>query len=135
MAPAEKKRKRTPLPFTRPTRSSATAVAAAAAAAQAEEETEAEASSSRPTTTPSAPAAEDSDDDAYHPAQALPPVSKKATAAFNSLAALPSARSAVGRTNKTLDLARPSNREAYLAQCVGVVSAAPCKSCRKGVGP
>jgi hypothetical protein len=75
------------------------------------------------------------DSNAYYPAEALLPSSKKPTAAFNDLAALPPAWSAVGCTNKTLDLNRPTNKEAYLAQYVGVVSATLCKSCKKGVGP
>jgi hypothetical protein len=45
------------------------------------------------------------------------------------------ARHADPRTSKTLELQRSSNREAYLAQCVGAVQTAPCKSCLKGQGP
>jgi hypothetical protein len=72
----------------------------------------------------------------YHPAQALPPASK-ATRAFAGLSALPVLRSASLRASRpgALDLLRSSNREAYLAQCVGVASATPCKSCKKGTGP
>jgi hypothetical protein len=77
----------------------------------------------------------DSSGENYHPAQALPTSSKKPSRAFTALSLLPSARAAEARSNKTLDLLRPSNREAYLAQCVGAVSATPCKSCSKGLGP
>ena len=45
------------------------------------------------------------------------------------------ARHAEPRTSKTLELQRSSNREAYLAQCVGAVQTASCKSCSKGHGP
>jgi hypothetical protein len=77
----------------------------------------------------------DSDSEEYHPAQALPPTLKKPTCTFIALALLPLVCVAEARSNKTLDLLHPSNREAYLVQRVGVVSAALCKSCSRGLGP
>jgi hypothetical protein len=75
------------------------------------------------------------DDDEYHPAQALPATSAKPSGAITALSKMPAARRADARTTKALDLQRSSNREAYLAQCVGAVQTAPCKSCLKGQGP
>ena len=42
------------------------------------------------------------------------------------------ARCADARTTKALDLQRSSNREAYLAQCVGVIAGEPEDSWRAG---
>src|SRR5205814_1537750 len=70
-----------------------------------------------------------------HPTQALPPLPGNPTAAFTALAALPPLRAANLRRPRVLDLRRPSNREAYLGQCVGVASAAPCSHCARGYGP
>jgi hypothetical protein len=51
------------------------------------------------------------------------------------LAALPPLRTAHLRRPRVLNLDRPSNREAYLGQCVGMPSAAPCRHCARGNGP
>ena len=84
------------------------------------------------------PAAPPATDTNYHPAQALPPA-PKTTSAQTVLAAAPATRVPVLRpstgTPRALNLVRPSNREAYLAQATGVVSAAPCGHCARGVGP
>jgi hypothetical protein len=138
--PPAKKQKRAPVSSpstTRETRAGRAAAARPAApAAPAGPPTAPAASPTAPATRPAARYVEEPDSDAeeYHPAQALPP-STKPSRAFTALSLLPSARAAEARSNKTLDLLRPSNREAYLTQCVGAVSAAPCKSCSKGLGP
>lgn len=67
-----------------------------------------------------------------HPAQDRALVN---TGAINALAALPAARSPALRSPRSLNMDRSSNREALLAQCCGVVSAAPCAHCAKGSGP
>jgi hypothetical protein len=127
--PPTKKQKRIPLPTTRTTRAGAPRAAAAAAAAATEAPT---------TTQPAAPlelTVSPSDSDDYHPAQALPPTSNKTTGAITAFSQMRAARRADARTSKALELQRSSNREAYLAQCVGAVQTAPCKPCLKGQGP
>jgi hypothetical protein len=141
MSPA-KKRKRTSLPNT-PNRAQKIAAAAlhtvpaVSFSIAAPATTSAAASSTTAAPSNAAPAAEepDSDDEQYYPAQALPASAKKPSRAFTALALLPSVRAAEPRNQKTLDLLRPSNREAYLVQCVGALSAPPCKPCSKGLGP
>jgi hypothetical protein len=124
--PAKKQRTALPaLPTHKVSRSAFAATAAARTAAEATTQTAA------PTV---AHSALDGEDD-YHPAQALPPTSNKTTRAITALAQMPSARAAEQRTTKALDLQRNSNRESYLAQCIGAVQTAPCKSCNKGQGP
>jgi hypothetical protein len=82
-----------------------------------------------------AAAADDNDEEERHLAEALPPSSAKPSGAITALSQMPAARRADARTAKALDLQRSSNREAFLAQCVGAVQIAPCKSCLKGQGP
>ena len=165
MAPPSKKQKRSPLPTSRMTRASLASVVAAASAAHAAAVAAAYASATPTTTTttpmpaaaaspaPALPApapapgpgpgpalaaaaADDDDDgDEYHPAQALPATSAKPSGAITALSKMPAARGADARTTKALDLQRSSNREAYLAQCVGAVQTVPCKSCLKDQGP
>jgi Protein of unknown function (DUF3716) len=125
--PAPLKRKRTALPALPTDRVSRSARAAAAADPTTYTTTQPAA--------PPAPPVSASDSDEYHPAEALPPTSKKTTGAITAFSQMRAARRADARTSKTLDLQRSSNREAYLAQCVGAVKTAPCKSCLKGQGP
>jgi hypothetical protein len=143
-----KKRKRTPVPSVESSRqtlaqkiaaAAALAIPAASSSIAAPPAASALTSSTAAASSNAALAAEvadsDSDDEQYHPAQALPPSSKNPSRAFTALALLPSLRAAEARSDKTLDLLRSSNREAYLVQCVGVLQATPCKSCSKGLGP
>src|SRR5271157_5298405 len=144
--PPAKKQKRTALPSARKTCAFVAAAASASASVSASTSASASAaaaasatpaaSSTTPATETAAPSADqqDNEEEDYHPAQSLPP-SSKPSGAFKALALLPPVRAAEACTSKTLDLLRTSNREAYLAQCVGAVSAALCKSCRKGLGP
>lgn len=70
-----------------------------------------------------------------NPCQDLPP-SEKVSAAFGAFSQRPAIRRPLLRDNKRkLLLYRQSNREAYLAQSVGRLSAAPCGHCEKEKGP
>jgi hypothetical protein len=150
--PASLKRKRNPLPAPPTNRVSRSAAAAAADAADpaapptngvsrsAAAAATADPAAPSTTNTPqraarAAAAEEEEEEEEYHPAEALPPASKKASGAIMAFSQMRAARHADPRTSKTLELQRSSNREAYLAQCVGAVQIASCKSCSKGHGP
>ncbi len=106
------------------------AAAAAAAAATTTTTTTTTTNSAAAAASASGPAA------SYHPAQALPPTGRNPTTAIRALAALPAARTISPRDpQKALNLDRPSNREAYLGQCCGVVSATSCTHCSRSLGP
>ena len=68
---------------------------------------------------PTAPA------NSFHLVQALLPQPGNPTAAFAALAAMLPIRITNLRQLQDLDLGDPSNREAYLGQCVGVASMVP----------
>ena len=150
--PASLKRKRNPLPAPPTNRVSCSAAAAAAADPAAlptntvsRSAAAAAAATANPAALPTtntpqraaraAAAEEEEEEEEYHPAEALPPTSKKASGAITAFSQMRAARHADPRTSKTLELQRSSNREAYLAQCVGAVQTASCKSYSKGHGP
>lgn len=54
---------------------------------------------------------------------------------MDSLHALPALRDALLRENRVLNLSRPSNVEANLAQRVGAVNPTDCTHCARGLGP
>jgi hypothetical protein len=140
-APASLKRKRNPLPAPPTNRVSRSAAAAAAAADPAADPTVPPTTNTLWRAAPAAAAEEEEEEEEveeeeeYHPAEALPPTSKKASRAITAFSQMHAVRRADARTSKTLELQRSSNREAYLAQCVGAVQTASCKSCSKGHGP
>ena len=72
----------------------------------------------------------------WHPCHDLPPFDKKVSGVSVAFSRRPAVRQAVLRDqNRVLLLSCQSNREAYMAQCVGVLSAAPCVNCEKNDGP
>jgi hypothetical protein len=103
-------------------------------------ETTLETAASKPVTT--APKAIDTEE-VYDLTQALPPVAKKPSAAFTSLARLlPTRRPELRRAKQdevrpargVPNLSRMSNREATVAQSVGAPAPSPCGLCAKGGG-
>jgi hypothetical protein len=76
-------------------------------------------------------------EEAYSPAQALPPLpGEKPSAVFNSLLRLPAVRRPELRPAcGVINLTRMGNREAILAQSVGAPAPSPCGLCAKQGGP
>jgi Protein of unknown function (DUF3716) len=118
-------------PATPPTAAPPAATAAAAPSAAAAAPSAAAAAPSAAAAAPPAPAAT-----AWNPLDDLPPFDKKVSGAFAAFSRRPAARRPILRDeNRQLLLSQQSNREAYLAQCVGVVSPTPCGHCAKDDGP
>jgi hypothetical protein len=144
MASPPFRKKRTPLPSLPTNRLSCSAAAAAAAAATtstaspaAAAAAAAEAIAEAAITAPPEDNDNNNNDDKEpcHLAKALPPFSSKPSGAFTALSNKPALRHAKTCSNGTLNLHRSSNREAFVAQCVGAVQIVLCKSCRKEKGP
>ena len=76
-------------------------------------------------------------EEAYSPAQVLPPLpGEKPSAVFNSLLRLPAVRRPELRPAcGVINLTRMGNREAILAQSVGAPAPSPCGLCAKQGGP
>src|SRR5580692_418610 len=139
-----RKRKRSPTPpplLLRAFPASFTIASAAPAAAPAAPPTIATATTTRKAVTWANPPTADAPPTtaatppAWNPCQDLPP-SEKVSAAFGAFSQRPAIRRPLLRDNKRkLLLYRQSNREAYLAQSVGRLSAAPCGHCEKEKGP
>jgi hypothetical protein len=139
MASPPFRKKRTPLPSLPTNRLSRSAAAAAAAAATSAAPpaaaTAAEAAAEAAITAPPEDNDDDDDKEPRHLAEALPPSSSKPSGAFTALSNMPALRRAETRSNGALNLYRSSNREAFVAQCVGAVQIVLYKSCRKEQGP
>jgi hypothetical protein len=77
------------------------------------------------------------EEEAYNPAQALPPLlGEKPSAAFTGLLHLPTVRRPELRPARgVVNLTRMGNREAVLAQSVGAAAPSPCGLCAKKGGP
>ena len=75
-------------------------------------------------------------EEAHDLALALPPIPEKLSAAFTSLARLPSACRPEHRPARgVINLTRMGNRKAILAQSVGAPASSPCGLCTKSGGP